>query len=215
MHPELIQVEPTLAFLGLGAIIGGIAIPAIVKAVMKPAAKVAAKMAGGSTAAKVAKGVGGVAAAGAAGLAIEKAIAPPTLPAIVLPAALPALPGGAFPIAGQGAPVGTVMSQVSDKFGRPFLMSAGYETRIRCPSGYVAVTLPNGARACALKGPARSAGLWKPRPKPLLSAADGRVMRKAERLQKKVKRIAKVSGVNITRTVRVTASGNPIRRRKR
>jgi len=211
MEPELIH----LGFLGALAAIASIAVPKIIKAFAKPAAKVAAKMSGGSTAAKVAKGLGGIGAAVGIGVVAEKIISPmpganPTLPPMVLPGGGPPLTG---PVMAGGG--GMVMSQAADKFGRPFLLSAGYETRIRCPSGYVAVTLPSGARACALKGPARAAGLWKARPRPLLSAADGRVIRKADRLQKKVKRIAKIAGVNITRTIKVTAAGNPVRRRKR
>lgn len=218
MEPDLIPVEPLQAIFGVLAAVASMAVPAIIKAVSKPAIKKAATVIGGAATSKVAKGLGAVAIAGGTGYAIDTALTP-VVPAQMPPFSGPPGPGGrgVMPLTGpvMGGPGITALSPAADKFGRPFLTTAGYESRIRCPSGYVAVTLPDGSRACALKGPARAAGLWKARPKPMLSAADGRTLRKADRLQKKVKRIAKVAGVNITRTIKVTAAGNPVRRRKR
>jgi len=95
---------------------------------------------------------------------------------------------------------------VTDRFGRPMLVQAQVEQRIRCPPGYVAITMPDGGRACALKGPARAAGLWKSRRKPPMSAKDWRCIQVAARVQKKIKRIAKAAGVNTTRVVRAKSA---------
>lgn len=96
-------------------------------------------------------------------------------------------PGGAMMT--QGAPVGGA----TDRLGRPMMVEAQYTTKIKCPPGYVAVTLPTGARVCALKGPARAAGLYRGRRKPPISAGDWRTLQKSDRAIRKVSRIAKMT----------------------
>lgn len=105
---------------------------------------------------------------------------------------------------------GVAVGGAMDRLGRPMMVQAQYASRIQCPPGYVAVTLPDGARVCALKGPARAAGLYKSRRKPPISAGDWRVLQKSDRVLRRVSKIA-------VTTRRVTAKKKkalPPRRRK-
>jgi len=79
---------------------------------------------------------------------------------------------------------------------------AQIEQRIKCPPGYVSVTC-NGAKMCMLKPVARSLGLWKARRRPPISASEWRQFKTAERVEKKMIRIAKGAGMR-----------SPTRRRK-
>lgn len=85
-----------------------------------------------------------------------------------------------------------------DRLGRPLLVEATSTERIQCPTGYVAITLPDGSRACALKGVARAAGLWRPRPKPPIKASDWRKLKTAARVRKKAKKIGQTAGFKCT-----------------
>ena len=69
------------------------------------------------------------------------------------------------------------------------------EQRVRCRPGYVAVTDPNtGYKMCMLKEVARSCGLWKARPKPVLTASDRKTLRKAESIMdNKVARVVQMT----------------------
>ena len=101
--------------------------------------------------------------------------------------------GGTTPARAMPMPVVPV-GQGADKFGRPLLVAPAAEERIKCPPGYVAVTLPDGSRACALKGPAVAAGLYKNRRKPLISVKETRAMQMADRARKKIDRVHKKFG---------------------
>lgn len=95
------------------------------------------------------------------------------------------------------------MSAAADKFGRPLLVAPGAETRVRCPPGYLRVTLPDGSPACALAGPAIAAGLAKRRKKPLISVKETRALQMATSAQKKIDRVHKRFGTKA-----------PVRRRR-
>jgi hypothetical protein len=103
---------------------------------------------------------------------------------------------------GSTLPPGMALSPASNKLGMPMVIEAGTEQRLKCPSGYVAITLPTGARACALRGPAIAAGLWRPRKKPPISAKDYAAMRSIKRVTGKVKTLAKNVGISCTTTRR-------------
>ena len=64
----------------------------------------------------------------------------------------------------------------------------------KAPRGYVIVEHPNtGVKVAMLKAVAKSCGLWKPRAKPVMTAADAKTIRKAARLTGKVDRLAKLA----------------------
>ena len=75
----------------------------------------------------------------------------------------------------------------------PLTVPVMYEQRAKVPRGYVTVTY-GGQKVGMLKGCARDLGLWKPRPRPLISAREGRAIREAARVEKKVKRVASRAG---------------------
>lgn len=106
------------------------------------------------------------------------------------------IPGGAF---GEITPI----SETVDKFGRHLVVEAKTEDRIRCPPGYLAITMPDGSRACALAGPAIAAGLARRRRKPLISVRETRALQLASRAQRKIDRVHKRFG-----------SKTPMRRRR-
>lgn len=88
-------------------------------------------------------------------------------------------------------------SGVTNKDGMPITAAASLETRIKCPSGYVAVTDRNtGARGCMLKGVAIRMGMWKASPKPPISVRDWNALKTADRVAKKLENIAK-KAINI------------------
>jgi hypothetical protein len=88
---------------------------------------------------------------------------------------------------GQGASQPGVNSM-----GCPIYVTPRQETRLRAPRGYVIVT-ENGVKKAMLKEAARSCGLWKPNPKPVMTASDAKTLKKAARLQAKVDRVAKMA----------------------
>ena len=120
---------------------------------------------------------------------------PPVIadPLGTLARALPFRRGPAVQAARQIVP----LSQSVDKVGRPLVVAPEQETRIRCPPGYLAITMPDGSRACALAGVAISAGLASRRKKPLISVSETNAMRKAERARGKLKRSAERAGFKV------------------
>lgn len=121
---------------------------------------------------------------------------------------LQALGGAISPFRG-GAPATTrqivPLSESVDKIGRPLIVAPEAEQRVRCPSGYLAVTMPDGSRACVLAGVAIAAGLAKRRRKPLISVKETRAMQVADRARGKLKRVTQKAGFQVrekTRTVR-------------
>ena len=101
---------------------------------------------------------------------------------------------------GRMVPAGhRALGGAEDRHGRPLMVSANQATRIQCPPGYVAVMTPSGQQVCMLKGAAKSAGLYKERRKPPISAGDWRKLQVAERVRKKAKKIASKAGFTTTK----------------
>lgn len=98
----------------------------------------------------------------------------------------------------------TPLTASVDKMGRPLVVAPAQETRIRCPPGYLAVTMPDGSRACALAGVAIAAGLARRRRKPLISVKETRALLLADRARGKIKRVAQKSGFQVSEKRRAT-----------
>lgn len=133
--------------------------------------------------------------------------APPPAPRLPAPLPVPRVPTRGrlplpipIPLPRPGGPRGGAVTQAqaitqeTDRLGRPLMVQPEATQRLMCPPGYVVVTMPDGARACALKGVARAAGLWRPRPKPPIKASEWRKLRTAARVEKKAKKIAQTAG---------------------
>ena len=125
------------------------------------------------------------------------------------PSPVPRVGRGAFPSTRQPTPSIVPLSASVDKLGRPLVVSPGFETRVRCPPGYLAVTMPDGSRACVLAPVAVAAGLAKRRRKPLISVKETRAMQVADRARGKLKRVTTKAGFRVTekRTSRRRSSG--------
>lgn len=110
------------------------------------------------------------------------------------------LGGQLLPFTG-GAPATTrqivPLSESVDKIGRPLIVQPEMEQRVRCPPGYLAVTMPDGSRACVLAGVAIAAGLAKRRRKPLISVKETRAMQVADRARSKLKRVTTKAGFTV------------------
>ncbi len=89
------------------------------------------------------------------------------------------------------------LSESTDKIGRPLIVAPEMEQRVRCPPGYLAVTMPDGSRACVLSGVAIAAGLAKRRRKPLISVKETRAMQVADRARGKLKRVTTKAGFTV------------------
>ena len=125
------------------------------------------------------------------------------------PSPVPSPGRGRFPGLGAPAPSIVPLSASVDKIGRPLVVSPGFETRVRCPPGYLAVTMPDGSRACVLAPVAVAAGLAKRRRKPLISVKETRAMQVADRARGKLKRVTTKAGFRVTekRSTRRRSSG--------
>lgn len=110
---------------------------------------------------------------------------------------------GAGALQPQAQPI-IPLSGSTDKIGRPLIVAPGQEVRVRCPPGYLAVTMPDGSRACVLAGVAVAAGLAKRRKKPLISVRETNALRVADRARGKVKRVAQRSGFTVQEKRRST-----------
>lgn len=110
--------------------------------------------------------------------------------------------------AAEGAEPLQPLSPSVDKLGRPLVVAPSAETRVRCPPGYLAITMPDGSRACALAGVAIAAGLARRRRKPLISVKETRAMQVADRARGKLKRVTTKAGFTVRekRTVRRKSS---------
>lgn len=103
-----------------------------------------------------------------------------------------------FTFGAPAAPTALVpLTESVDKIGRPLIVQAGVEQRVRCPPGYLAVTMPDGSRACVLAGVAIAAGLAKRRRKPLISVKETRAMQVADRARSKLKRVTTKAGFTV------------------
>ena len=84
-----------------------------------------------------------------------------------------------------------------DKIGRPIAVHAEMIERAYVPPGYVVVDMPDGERIGVLRNVARSMGLWRPRPKPPITAGDARAIRRANSARKRVKKLAGAVGFSV------------------
>ena len=126
-------------------------------------------------------------------------------------------------LTGQGNQLGPQLPAPSggsamSLFGPP-IQKGMATTRLQAPKGFVIVTITEGndgysqalssgigmpatkngrpaVKFAMEKTLARKMGLWKPRPKPLLTRAEVRTIDKAARLQRKVATVAKKAGVS-------------------
>lgn len=74
------------------------------------------------------------------------------------------------------------------------VMQPGVETRLKAPKGFVIVDMPDGSGKKAVeKTLARKCGLWKPAPKPPITASEWKTLKKADRVKKKAKKIAQTA----------------------
>lgn len=213
LDPIYADVEVMQSF--LGALLAAVpilsrAVPAItrVAATVGRAATRAISSPVGRTTARVVTNPGVQAAAGTAAVfGLQDAFEGPPTPTNIAAGnfgwpATSIPPSALVPPTGPGALVQPGSFPTSPHLMAPILEPM-FETRIKCPKGYVAVTDPqSGGRACMLKPLARAYGLWKPRRKPPISASDWRTLQVAERVQKKVARITKRYGPKPRRRTR-------------
>jgi hypothetical protein len=74
---------------------------------------------------------------------------------------------------------------------KQFALDDAYlQTYYRAPRGYVVVRDASGRPFAVNKAIARSFGIWRPKKKPPISVSDWQAYKKAERVEKKLKRIA-------------------------
>lgn len=117
---------------------------------------------------------------------------------------LPPLPsgiGGLTPPSTQPQPSvpavpqnGQMQSQITQLLGgNQIIMNPSQKVINSAPPGWVIVTMPSGEKKAVLKDVAKCLGLWKPRRKPPISAADWSKLKRAEAVKKKAKRIAEVA----------------------
>lgn len=87
----------------------------------------------------------------------------------------------------------------TNKYGMPVTVTPGVEQRIRCPTGYVAVKIPqpdgSQARACMIRAAAVSMGLWSPRKKGPISAKEWSAVKAVGRVQSKLKKITSTANM--------------------
>jgi hypothetical protein len=117
---------------------------------------------------------------------------PATVPTTVAP---PAQSPGGLPIPYFKGPGGKLQMPWSDPrvpgYLKQFALDDAYlKVYYRAPKGYVVVRDPQGRPFAVSKVIARQFGLWKPKRKPPISVGDWQAFKKAERVEKKLKRIA-------------------------
>lgn len=163
------------------------------KKLLPKAAKWVGQRLGSSGAAKVATGIG----VGTAVVPIVRGAAPPPPPpmngqstsrqprGIIRRTIEKVLPGGR-----SGYELTPYEGTEYDRIGRPIAVHGEVIERMYVPPGYVVVDMPDGERIGVLREVARSMGLWKPRPKPPITAGDARAIRRANSARKRVKRLA-------------------------
>lgn len=150
----------------------------------------------------------------AGGLLGRSSATRPTIPA--MPRLAPPPQVGGVPRVPQGGVVGTVrrvlpggrsgytydpydLNTPTDRTGRPVAVHMEVRERVHCAPGYVAVDLDgDGVKdACVLKGVARAMGLYKGRPKPLVSGYETRALATAKRVRGRVASVARSAGLYV------------------
>ena len=106
------------------------------------------------------------------------------------------VPGGST--SGHGVLVPQVPAGAAGGFGFLGAVAPGVhaQPRFTCPTGFV---LGIDNMCYHKKVLPRQFRKWKPAPRPVLSAADAKTIRRADTLRKKVKRVAKRSGLKVAR----------------
>lgn len=203
----------TLAIFGLPVIGGliGAAAKKLVPGVARVAGGVIKKLAPGArkAAQAIRSPAGQTAVQIGGGVAVGRAITPSGGRSIIPPQGAVPGPGGrttgriqrfgqAIVPGGRTGRELTPIGTAQDKIGRPMLLEPDEITRTWCPPGYVAVTLPDGSKACALKKPAMSLGLWKPERKPPITAGDWHRLQVAARVKERAKKISQTAGWKVT-----------------
>lgn len=80
------------------------------------------------------------------------------------------------------------------------VVQPGVETRLKAPKGFVIVDMPDGSGKKAVeKTLARKCGLWKPAPKPPITASEWKTLKKADRVKKKAKKIAQTAEFKVVK----------------
>lgn len=148
----------------------------------------------------------------------------PTIPA--MPRLASTGSGGAPPRVPQGGAMGTIrrvlpggrsgytydpydLNTPTDRSGRPVAVHMEVRERIHCAPGYVGVDLDgDGVKdACVLKGVARAMGLYKSRPKPLVSGYETRALTVAANVKGRVATVARKAGLYVAAKRPTTTSG--------
>lgn len=116
-----------------------------------------------------------------------------------------ALPGGRSGFAYDAYDLNTP----SDKTGRPVAVQMEVRDRMTCPPGYVGVDLDgDGVKdACVLKGVARAMGLYRGRPKPLVSGYETRALTVAAAVKGRVAKVARKAGLYVAAKKPQTTGG--------
>lgn len=112
---------------------------------------------------------------------------------------VPSVPGLGPGLGGPQPPVvtnpGTGTLDPWQALYMPITMQPTAQVINRAPKGYVLITHPvTGQKIAVLKEVARRLRLWKPRPKPPISAAEYRQLKTAERVERKLKRLTQNAG---------------------
>lgn len=204
----------------LGAIIGGLsaAMPLITKGVKfigslaKPAAKVAGTVATYTAAEKAIDylGGGGQAATGLPALPTQSMPALPA-PASAASMAQPVLqPQRGAAMTPVASPYGAVYApprtwgrqQKIDYLSQFAIDPSLMVTRSFAPPGFLTFTRSDGVKFAVDKEAAKRAGLYKRQPKPLISHGEGQILKKAEKVTAKLRKVAtpalKTRGLKIT-----------------
>lgn len=88
----------------------------------------------------------------------------------------------------------TAYGEMTDKLGRPIAVYPEEVVQVRGPRGYVVVNV-NGERIAVQSRVAVKMGLYTPPPKPPITGADMRAIRRANSATKRVARVAKQVGI--------------------
>lgn len=169
---------------GVKAVVG-----AVKKA--KPVVKVAAPVAAGMGLATVASG---------GGAPMPVPVSSGGMPPMPLAAAgttraiQQSSPGG-LPVPFWKGPGGKLQAPWSDpripEYLKQFALDDAYlKAYYRAPKGYVVIRDANGRPFAVNKQIARSFGLWRPKKKPPISVSDWQAFQKAQRVEKKLRKIA-------------------------
>lgn len=156
----------------------------------KPVVKVAASVAAGMGMAKITSG----------GSSVNLPVQTGSLPPIGVPAAAvnkqiqQSGPGG-LPVPFWKGPGGKLQMPWNDpkipEYLKQFALDDAYlRTYYRAPKGYVIIRDASGRPFAVNKQMARSFGLWRPAKKPPISVGDWQKFKAAERVEKKLRKIA-------------------------